>query len=53
MKKTIVVLVVAILLISSFPIAVFADTPDNLPSISGFSQEPILVKFQPNVNLPA
>jgi thermitase len=52
MRKTIVLLVIAILLIYSFPTIVFAAPPDNLPPVSGFSQEQILVKFQPNVSLP-
>jgi thermitase len=50
--KTIVALVIAILLISSFPIVVFADPPDVPPPVSGFSQDQILVKFQHNVGLP-
>jgi thermitase len=52
MKKRIVLLVIAILLIYSFPTIVFATPPDNLPPVSGFSQEQILVKFHPNVSLP-
>ena len=52
MKKTIVALVIAVLLISSFSTIASAAPPDNLPPQSGFSQEQILVKFQPNVNLP-
>jgi thermitase len=52
MKKRIVLLVIAILLIYSFPTIVFATPPDNLPPVSGLPQEQILVKFQPNVSLP-
>jgi thermitase len=39
-------------LISSFPVVVFADPPGVPPPVSGFSQDQILVKFQPNVSLP-
>jgi len=39
-------------LISSLPIVVFADPPDVAPPVPGFSQEQILVKFQPDVTLP-
>jgi thermitase len=42
----------AVLLISSFSTIASAAPPDNLPPASGFSQEQILVKFQPNVSLP-
>jgi len=52
MKKTIVVLAVAVLLISSFPAFVSAAPPDNLPPVSGLSQEQILVKFKPGTSLP-
>ena len=52
MKKTIVVLAVAVLLISSFPIIVFAAPPSNPIPISDSSLQQILVKFQPNVSLP-
>jgi thermitase len=52
MRKTPVLVIIAILLIFSFPTIVFANPPDNLPAVSGFSQEQILVKFQPNVGLP-
>lgn len=52
MKKTIVVLAVAVLLISSFPIIVFAAPPSNPIPISDSSSQQILVKFQPNVSLP-
>ena len=51
-KKAILALAITILLISSFPTIVFAAPSDNLPPVSGFSQEQILVKFQPNVTLP-
>jgi thermitase len=52
LKKTVVALVIAILLISSFPIAALADPPDTPLPASGFSQDQILVKFQPDVGLP-
>jgi thermitase len=52
MRKTIVLLVIAILLISSFPAIVFAAQPDNLAPASDFSSENILVKFKPGVTLP-
>jgi thermitase len=52
MKKTIVALTAAILIISSFPTIVFASPPDNPATISDFSPQQILVKFKPNVSLP-
>jgi thermitase len=52
LKKTIVALVVAVLLISSFPTIVFAASPDNPVPVSDLSQEQILVKFKPDVTLP-
>jgi thermitase len=52
MRKTIVALTVAILLISSFSAVIFAATPNNLVPVSDFSQEQILVKFKPDVTLP-
>jgi len=52
MKKTIIALVVAVLLISSFSTIASAAPPDNQAPVSDFSQERILVKFQPNVSLP-
>ena len=52
MKKTIVALAVAILLISSFPTIVFAAPPDNPAPVSDFSSQQILVKFKPDVTLP-
>jgi len=52
MRKTIVALLVAILLISLFPTIVFASPPDNPAAISDFSPEQILVKFKPDVSLP-
>jgi len=52
MKKTVVALAVAILLISSLPSIVFAAPPDNPGPVSGFSQEQILIKFKPDISLP-
>ena len=52
MKKTIVLVVIAVLLISSFPTIVFAAPPDNPAPASGFSSEQILVKFKPGTSLP-
>jgi thermitase len=52
MKKTIVALAVAILLISSLPTIVFAAPPDNPASVSDFSSQQILVKFKPGTSLP-
>lgn len=49
-KKAIVALAVAILLISSFPTIVFAAPPGD--PASDFSPEQILVKFNPDVTLP-
>jgi thermitase len=51
-KKTIVALAIAILLISSFPIVVSADPPDLPPPVSNFSSQQILVKFKSDVTLP-
>jgi thermitase len=50
MRKTIVALVIAVLLISSFPTIVFA-APPNSPA-SDFSSQQILVKFKPGTSLP-
>jgi thermitase len=52
MKKMIVALVVAALVLSSFPTIVFAAPPGNPVPVSDFSQEQILVKFKPDVSLP-
>jgi len=52
MRKTIVALAVAILLISSFPTIVFATPPDNPAPASAFASEQILVKFKPGTSLP-
>lgn len=52
MRKTIVALAVAILLISSFPTTVFAAPPDNPAPVSDFSSHQILVKFKPGASLP-
>jgi thermitase len=52
MRKTIVALAVAILLISSFPTIVFAAPPDNPAPVSDFSSQQILVKFKPGTSLP-
>ena len=49
-KKTIVALAIAVLLISSFPTIVFAAPPDSPASDS--SPEQILVKFKPGTSLP-
>ena len=52
MKKTIVMLGVAILLIFSFPAIAFAAPPENAGPVSDFSSEQILVKFKHDVTLP-
>jgi thermitase len=52
MRKTIVALVVAVLLISSFPAIVFAAPPDNPAPVSDLSSQQILVKFNPSTSLP-
>ena len=52
MRKTIVLLVIAILLVSLFPTIVFAASPGNPAPASGFSSQQILVKFKPGTNLP-
>ena len=52
MKNTILVLVVAILLIFSFPVIAFAAPPDNPTPVSDFSSQQILVKFKPGTSLP-
>jgi thermitase len=52
MKKIIVALVIAVLLVSSVPAFVSAASPNNPVPVSDFSSEQILVKFQPNVSLP-
>jgi len=52
MRKTPVLLVIAILLIFSFPTIVFATPPDNPAPISDSSSQQILVKFKPGTSLP-
>jgi len=52
MRKTAVLLVIAILLISAFPTIVFAASPGSPAPASGFSSEQILVKFKPGTSLP-
>jgi len=52
MRKTIVLLVIAILLISSFPTIVFAAPPDSPTPVSDSSSQQILVKFKPATSLP-
>ena len=52
MRKTIVLVVIAILLISSFPTIVFAAPPGNPAPASGFSSEQILVKFKSDTSIP-
>lgn len=52
MKKTPVLLVIAILLIFSFPTIVFATPPDNASPASDFPSQQILVKFKPGTSLP-
>lgn len=52
MKKTLVALGVAILLISSFPAIVSAAPPDNLTAVSDLLSQQILVKFKPDASLP-
>jgi len=51
-KKTVVALVIAILLISSFPTIVFADPLIDPTPDSDFSSQQILVKFKSDVTLP-
>lgn len=51
MRKTMVLLIVAILLISSFPSLILAAPPDNPTSVANFSSEQILVKFKPDMAL--
>jgi subtilisin family serine protease/uncharacterized membrane protein len=52
MRKTIVALVIAVLLMSSFPTIVFAAPPDNTGPVSDFSSsQQILVKFKPGTSL--
>jgi thermitase len=51
MRKTIVALAIAILLISSFPTIVLAFPPDNPVPASDISQGQILVKFKSDVTL--
>jgi thermitase len=52
MKKAILALTVAILLIFSFPTIIFAAPPANPAPVSDFSSQQILVKFQPGTSLP-
>jgi len=52
MRKTIILLVIAILLISSFPTIVVAASPGSPAPASGFSSQQILVKFKPSTSLP-
>jgi thermitase len=52
MKKIMVALAIAILLMLSLPANLFAGPPDNPAPVSDFSQEQILVKFKPDVSLP-
>jgi thermitase len=52
MRKAQVLVVIAVLLIFSFPTIVFANPPDSPPTVSDFSQERILVKFEPGTSLP-
>ena len=53
MRKAIVALAIAILLMSSFPTIVFAAPPDNTGPVSDFSSsQRILVKFRPGTGLP-
>ena len=52
MRKIIVLLAIAILLISSFPTIVFAAPPDNPTPVSDSSPQQILVKFKPGTSLP-
>ena len=52
MKKTIILLVIAILLISSLPTIVLAGSPDNPAPGSGCSPEQILVSFEPGTSRP-
>jgi thermitase len=52
MRKTIVALAIAILLISSFPTIIFAAPLDNPASASDFLSQQILVKFKPGTSLP-
>jgi thermitase len=51
MRKTIVALVIAVLLMSSFPTIVFAAPLDDPTPVSDFSSQQILVKFKPGTSL--
>ena len=52
MRKTIVALAVAVLLVSSFPAIVSAAPPAGPTTVPDFSSQQILVKFEPDVTLP-
>jgi thermitase len=52
MRKIIVALAVAILLISSFPAVVFAVPLAGSATVPDFSSQQILVKFKPSTSLP-
>jgi thermitase len=52
MRRTIVALAIAILLLSSLPTTVFAAPPDSPAPVSDFSSQQILVKFKHDVTLP-
>jgi thermitase len=52
MRKTMVLLTIAILLVSSFPSLILAAPPNSPTHVADFSSEQILVKFKPDVALP-
>jgi thermitase len=52
MRRMIVALAIAILLLSSLPTTVFAAPPDSPAPVSDFSSRQILVKFKHDVTLP-
>ena len=52
MKKTILLLVIAILLMSTLPTIVLAGSPDNPAAGPGCSPEQILISFEPGTSRP-
>jgi thermitase len=52
MRKTIIFLVIAVLLISLLPTIVLAASSDSPAPASGFPSEQILVRFKPGTSLP-
>jgi thermitase len=52
MKKALIVLAIAILVISTFPAIASAAPPDSPTPVPDFSSQQILVKFKPGTSLP-